>query len=266
MISTLALLRAVACVVPFAQARSMECRSNQPDIPLRISPLGASVTWGTGSTDGNGYRGPLRASLVSAGYTVNMVGFTSNGRSKQYLELPHAPAVRSLRVKDNENDGYPGLWVREIHEKSDRVSRELEPNLFLINAGTNNCVGGESPDRIDAAMDDLMDDIFEDNSTVIILSGLLVNAKPDVDECRRRVNEKYSAKVASSVSAGFKAVYAEMSAITVGDLVDGTHPNDGGYKKMADGWFRAIQEASNKGWIDRAVSVPGIPDDGNEGL
>ncbi|RYP10224.1 hypothetical protein DL765_008186 [Monosporascus sp. GIB2] len=228
---------------------SLQPRSNQLDIPLRISPLGASVTWGTGSTDGNGYRGPLRASLVGVGYTVNMVGFTSNGA-----------------MKDNENDGYPGLVVHEIHGKSDRVSRELKPNLFLINAGTNNCIRGESPDHIDAAMDDLMDDIFEDKSTVIILSGLLVNAKPDVDECRRRVNEKYSARVASSVSAGLKAVYADMSAITVGDLVDGTHPNDGGYKKMADGWFRAIQEASNRGWISRAVLVPGIPDDGNEDL
>ncbi|RYP70963.1 hypothetical protein DL769_004796 [Monosporascus sp. CRB-8-3] len=248
MVSTLAPLRAVVCVAPLAQGWSLEPRSNQPDIPLRISPLGASVTWGTGSTDGNGYRGPLRASLVGAGYTVNMVGFTSSGT-----------------MKDKENDGYPGLWVGEIHGKSDRVSRDLKPNLFLINAGANNCIGGESPDRTDAAMNDLMDDIFEDKSTVIILSGLLVNAKPDVDECRRRVNEKYSARVASSVSGGFKAVYADMSAITVGDLVDGTHPNDGGYKKMADGWFRAIQEASNKGWISRALPVPGIPDDGNEG-
>ncbi|RYO88668.1 hypothetical protein DL766_005925 [Monosporascus sp. MC13-8B] len=255
MVSTSALLRAVVCVVPLVpgdlhrllsflnwqptvqalvlpKARSLQPRPNQLDIPLRISPLGASVTWGTGSTDGNGHRGPLCASLVGAGYTVNMVGFTLNGA-----------------MKDNENDGYPGLVVHEIHRKSDRVSWELKPNLFLINAGTNNCIRGESPDRIDAAMDDLMDDIFEDKSTVIILSGLLVNAKLDVDECRRRVNEKYSARVASSVSAGLKAVYADMSAITVGDLVDGTHPNDGGYKKMADGWFRAIQEASNRGWI-----------------
>ncbi|RYP03980.1 hypothetical protein DL764_004751 [Monosporascus ibericus] len=115
-------------------------------------------------------------------------------------------------------------------------------------------------------MGDLMNDIFEEKNTVIILSGLLVNAKPDVDECRRRVNENYSARVDYSKSAGFRAVYADMSAITVSDLVDGTHPNDGGYKKMADGWFSAIQEASNKGWISRAVSVPGIPDDGNEGL
>ncbi|RYO93944.1 hypothetical protein DL763_004218 [Monosporascus cannonballus] len=188
MVSTSALLRAVVCVVPFVpgdlhrllsflnwqptvqalvlpKARSLQPRPNQLDIPLRISPLGASVTWGTGSTDGNGHRGPLCASLVGAGYTVNMVGFTLNGA-----------------MKDNENDGYPGLVVHEIHGKSDRVSWELKPNLFLINAG-------------------------------------------------------------------LKAVYADMSAITVGDLVDGTHPNDGGYKKMADGWFRAIQEASNRGWI-----------------
>ncbi len=37
------------------------------------------------------------------------------------------------------------------------------------------------------------------------------------------------------------------------DLVDGTHPNDLGYQKMATIWHRGIREASSKGFL----SVPG---------
>lgn len=46
---------------------------------LRILPLGASITWGTGSTTGNGYRKPLRDQLRFDGWNVNMVGSRAGG-------------------------------------------------------------------------------------------------------------------------------------------------------------------------------------------
>lgn len=60
-------------------------------IPLRIMPLGASITHGVGSSDGNGYRNALRTKLVSQGNLVNMVGSNPNGT-----------------MKDNENEGLFG--------------------------------------------------------------------------------------------------------------------------------------------------------------
>ena len=220
------------------------------DIPLRISPLGASVTWGTGSSHGNGYRGPLREALADAGYTVNFVGFREGGD-----------------MKDNENDGYPGLKVREIHDKLAPILEERKPNLFLINAGTNNCLQDEDEKQTDTDLGELLDDIWADNKdTTIILSGLLTNKKKDVAECEARINEMYKDRVADAVSKGFKITYADMSAVTVDDLgEDGTHPKDGGYEKFASGWLDAIQEVDQKGWITRAAHVEGIPDDGNKG-
>src|SRR5690242_5279196 len=46
---------------------------------LRILPLGASITWGEKSTDGNSYRKHLRDQLRFDGWNVNMVGSRSNG-------------------------------------------------------------------------------------------------------------------------------------------------------------------------------------------
>lgn len=211
------------------------------------------MTYGTGSSDGNGYRGPLRSSLTGGGgYTVNMVGFNPHGT-----------------MKDSEQDGYPGLKVAEVAGKAARILDELKPNLVLVNAGTNDCLSGsKDPDRIDAEMGGLLDPIYDADggNTAVVLSALLVNANADADACARRVTEKYKARVAAGAAAGHKIVLADMSAITKGDLGgDGTHPTDAGYKKMADGWYAAIQDLDGKGWISRATPVSGIPDDGNDG-
>lgn len=49
---------------------------------LKVLPLGASITCGYKSTDGNGYRKPLRDKLTSAGYGVDMIGSRQIGSMK----------------------------------------------------------------------------------------------------------------------------------------------------------------------------------------
>jgi len=49
------------------------------DFYLRIMPLGASITEGVASSDGNGYRKWLRQQLRWKGWKVNMVGSKANG-------------------------------------------------------------------------------------------------------------------------------------------------------------------------------------------
>lgn len=46
---------------------------------LVLMPLGDSITYGFGSSDGNGYRGALYDDLVGAGATVDMVGSLQSG-------------------------------------------------------------------------------------------------------------------------------------------------------------------------------------------
>jgi hypothetical protein len=53
-----------------------------PKVPLRILPLGASITWGYLSSTGNVYRKPLRDELRYQGWEVKMVGSKTNGDMK----------------------------------------------------------------------------------------------------------------------------------------------------------------------------------------
>lgn len=47
---------------------------------------------------------------------------------------------------------------------------------------------------------------------------------------------------------GEKIVAIDMPAlVTLADLKDGLHPNDHGYGRMAEAWWRGIQEAALKG-------------------
>ena len=57
-------------------------RRDTDKVSLRILPLGASITWGYLSSDGNGYRKPLRDQLRFEGWEVDMVGSKSNGDMK----------------------------------------------------------------------------------------------------------------------------------------------------------------------------------------
>jgi hypothetical protein len=49
------------------------------DFYLRLMPLGASITYGQASSDGNGYRKALRQQLRWKGWKVNMVGSSQAG-------------------------------------------------------------------------------------------------------------------------------------------------------------------------------------------
>lgn len=52
------------------------------DFYLRVMPLGASITYGFKSADGNGFRKVLRQALRAKGWQVNMVGDVNAGWMK----------------------------------------------------------------------------------------------------------------------------------------------------------------------------------------
>jgi hypothetical protein len=54
---------------------------------LRLMPLGASITEGTRSSDGNGYRRAIRDQLRFKGWKVNMVGSKQNGNMADKVSI-----------------------------------------------------------------------------------------------------------------------------------------------------------------------------------
>lgn len=65
---------------------SLSGRSAQ-DFFLRIMPLGASITEGVRSSDGNGYRRAIRDQLRFKGWKVNMVGSKQNGQMADRVNI-----------------------------------------------------------------------------------------------------------------------------------------------------------------------------------
>ncbi|KAI1120096.1 hypothetical protein F5Y10DRAFT_290321 [Nemania abortiva] len=218
------------------------------DFYLRVMPLGASITEGVESSDGNGYRKWLRQQLRSQGWKVNMVGSKNDGT-----------------MADNDNEGHPGYYVDQVHNAFLDVAK-LKPNLILINAGTSNdCLNNGNPrDPVAIAgnMRSMIDDIFRlIPDTTIVLSTLVRSDKGAASEaCAAATSQLYINLVANTYR-GHRITIANIhDALRVDQLADGTHPTDEGYKIFAAVWWNAINKISfkiqppvNDGTVDDAA-------------
>lgn len=218
-------------------------------MPLRIMALGASVTFGIGSTNGDSYRKDLRDMLVATGSTVNFVGEFQNGD-----------------FTNSQVEAQGGFTISQIADLANRETPLVSPNLVLVDAGTNNCNnGGLIPDA-GANVTALINNIFlQSPGSTVILATILVNAQdPAQEACRLDINTQYSALAKQMAAQGAKFVLVDMrgpEGPTTADLADLRHPNDVGYQKMANVWFPGIQQAITQGFITAAVEN-GIPPDG----
>ncbi|CAI6039140.1 unnamed protein product [Clonostachys chloroleuca] len=205
---------------------------------LRLMPLGGSVTYGVGSSSGNGYREFLRAMLVAHGYDPVIVGSRKSGS-----------------MGNNENEGWRGYRLDQIDKKVRSSVEKLAPNVFAINAGSNDCIQDFKLDEFGERMSDIVHFLWQtDPSSTVVLSTLLVNADDKVNLRVLRVNKQIRDFVAQETSRNSRIVLADMHSVEgpqVDDLVDGTHPGDTGYQIMASIWFNAIQKARGKGFFTK---------------
>lgn len=222
------------------QASSSPSSSSSSPVPLRIMPLGASVTFGIGSRTGNSYRKDLADLLVAAGQPVDFVGQFTNGD-----------------FTNNQVEATPGFVIEQIAGLASNATPALLPNLVLMDAGTNNCnQGGTVPDA-GANVTAMINEVFAQSpGATVILAQLLVNKVAAQDACRVDVNRQYVALAAQMAAQGDKLVLVDMRSAdgpTVSDLADERHPNDNGYQKMANVWFQGIQQAITSGFISAAA-------------
>ncbi|KAI1814450.1 carbohydrate esterase family 3 protein [Poronia punctata] len=260
LLPTTTLCRIVTCVVALSQGLvlaspvpheeeelSTRNRGFGNGMWLRIMPLGASITWGLKSSDGNGYREYLRNEIVDYGNEVNMVGSRRNGT-----------------MEDNDVEGWPGLIISQVHEKALSAVPKYKPNLILINVGTNDCSAKIETSKAGQRMTEMLDDIYKSSPQVtVILSTLLIRWDEAAQECVEDVNQQFVAAAASQRSKGRGIVVVDMQppdGPESDELVDGTHPNDYGYEKMANIWFNGIHQADRAGFLHKKEPIAGNPD------
>ncbi|KAL2819388.1 hypothetical protein BJX63DRAFT_428611 [Aspergillus granulosus] len=224
-------------------------RQEEGKTPLRILPLGASITWGLASSDNNGYRKALRDQLRSDGFDVNMVGSRSNGE-----------------MADNDVEATSGYIIDEVRAAAAN-SLIYKPNVVLINAGTNDCRRNLAIDTAGERMRALIMDLLtapDMSHTLIVLSTLLQSGNEITMSNQPLVNAQYRNLVTDLRGKGHNIVLAEMdpqdgegsNRLTYPDsFADVTHPNDQGYKIMASIWYDAIKAAVSQGMISPAAEV-----------
>ncbi|MEU7873980.1 SGNH/GDSL hydrolase family protein [Dactylosporangium sp. NPDC049140] len=186
--------------------------------PVRIMPLGASITWGTASTDGNGYREELRRHLADdAGIAVDFVGSQQSGNGP-----------------DRDNEGHPGFRIDQVAAGADAWIGAARPDVVLINAGTNDIIQNYDVANAPARLGALVEQVRRDAPGIKVVISTLV---PNRDAA---VNARVTAFNAKLPALGVPLVdfYGNLTLADIG--ADGIHPTDDGYSKLANAWYSAL--------------------------
>jgi hypothetical protein len=197
--------------------------------PVRIMPLGDSITRGSGSTSLGGYRRPLYYSLSRTGFSFDFVG----------------SQVTGVKDFDRDHEGYSG-WHAE-----DRLYSSIAPNVYnwlaanpadvvLLHIGTNDIsTGTQSAAEVGHILDEI--DRYDPDITVIL--ALIINRKT-YSPATTQYNADVQAMALARIAAGDRIVLVDMenALIYPGDMYDNVHPNDNGYARMASVWGDALDE------------------------
>lgn len=204
-----------------------------PDTPLRVMPLGDSITWGSGSSTGDGYRGPLWNALAADGHALDFVGTVRNGS-----------------MSDPDNEGHPGYRIDQIAALADASLDRFRPNVVTLEIGTNDLLQSYEVSTATARLAALVDRITADapDATVLVAS-LIVSTSAVEEQYRSAYNQAVPAIVSTAQASGKHVGYVDMSGLTPADLADAVHPDDAGYRKMADAFHRGVQAADSAGWL-----------------
>jgi hypothetical protein len=216
-----------------------------------ILPLGDSITDGEAGT-GGGYRARLHLLLNNSGDAFNLVGSATNNStaaltaSGQHHHEGHSGYridqiqgnltgyVSSAPVSDSSDGGH---WL-DGGSGTDRAA--IFPDLILLHIGTNDASQGRTAAQMQSLLQSLLTTIRTNrpNAQVIVTSLILRTDDPDLEATQRTYNSGIPAIVGAQ---GGNFHFLDMHAVlNAGDLIDGVHPNQGGYDKMANAWVGAL--------------------------
>ena len=210
-------------------------------LPLRILPLGDSITFGWGALDKTGYRGPLH-SLLSRTNPVSFIGRIKHGQ-----------------MPNNNCECYPGFAIGHILAKAP-LSLDQRPNVVLLMAGTNDIVLDLNVAKIDTVMGRMLDLVLDKAPDAAVLVSTI---PPIRHKGLERWVEIYNEEVLPRVvgerrDGGKKIVLLELGMGLDGiNRTDNVHPVSEAYGVIADMWYRGIREVDGLGWIGEPVKVRG---------
>lgn len=216
-----ALLALAACTPATAAPTSKPTPTVTARPPLRIMPLGDSITQGVGSSTGAGYRKPLQERL--AGRRVDFVGSQSGGAAA-----------------DPDHEGHSGYMIDQLRAGINGWLEAARPDVVLLHAGINDLDRGEqahAADRLIALAERIAAD--RPGATVLVL-GLIPTTRGLEGETRI-----FNSKVRSAT--GHRYRYVAPPALTPTEMADRLHPNDAGYQRIAAAFYGAMTRYPSTG-------------------
>lgn len=208
--------------------------NNNTITPLRIMPLGDSITQGMkefGNLDQEnigGYRRFLWKMLKDANHSVDFVGSERAGESIR-------PSI------DPDNEGHPGWRMSDINNIAYSATMQHLPDMILLHTGTND-LGVVNSDGIKQILDQVA--MYEQHSgkKTIVLVALIIDHQVHnsrIDKFNKNVKKYLQKRILSGDRIRIVDMYND-AKLTAADYTNEMHPNDTGYYKMAEVWFRSI--------------------------
>jgi lysophospholipase L1-like esterase len=220
------------------------------EAPVRILPLGDSITHGFRSGIGtnfyNSYRKELNALLATGGYPTDFVGSLSDGD-----------------FADPEHEGHDGWHADKAGSTNDILGRingwmaDTGADVVLLHIGTNDILD-QSEDA--AEVSDILDEIYAVNSNATVVLALIINARTDYS--RRddisTYNSNLNIMAQARIAGGDDLLIVDMENgagldYASADMADKYHPSETGYDKMAANWYPSVVTAVNRQRAYRAA-------------
>ncbi len=208
---------------------STRLRMKSENAAVHVMPLGDSITYGTGSSYNNGYRVPLWYLLVDAGILI--VRFVGSQTSGEHF------------FPERANEGHPGWRIDQIANDIALWLIQYRPDILLLHIGTNDI--GQAYELEDAAvrLGQLIDQI---NALFPMTTLLVAQIIPRADDpFKNQQTQVYNMALPDLVQEralqGLPVQLVDMyDVVSIHNLADELHPNDTGYRKMAQVWYNAL--------------------------
>jgi hypothetical protein len=155
----------------------------------------------------------------------------------------------------NANEGHVGALITQIGEYAKvplSWNGASKGDIVLLMAGTNdmfnvNVPASGAPERLGSLIDQIVAAWPE---AAVLVATLTPSANHQTQAHIEEFNEQVGSVVGQRARKGKRTLMVLMADVELGDLMDGLHPNDAGYGKMADAWYAGLLEARGKGWIE----------------
>ena len=204
--------------------------------PTLIMPLGDSITYDETVEDlenprpasrRTAYRSHLWYKLSAANYEADFVGSKVAGDGI-------TPAF------DPDNEGHPGWSSYKLEDYTYQYLSNTPADIVLLHIGTND--HRTSTAGVEQILNEI--DRFERDSgkRVTVIVAMIID-REEPDPLIELFNENLKVLVGTRVRYGDILTLVDMydgAGLTSSDYADNTHPNDNGYRKMAEVWANAI--------------------------